>query len=164
MTTDALAPRPTVWPRATRAPATCRGPASPRSWRVSSTTCPRAEAPRGSPLDSSPPLGFTGRRPPRPVAPSSSSLAASPRGRRPREVGRRGRQPRVLPPRLEEGGADDAVGQLLHAEHEDGVVLTGANGARRQHQGGTAAGTTGLDVDDRHPRHPESAEHLVARG
>ena len=31
MTTDALAPRPTVWASATRAPCTCRGPAAPRS-------------------------------------------------------------------------------------------------------------------------------------
>ena len=31
MTTDALAPRPTVWPSPTRAPSTCRGPAVPRS-------------------------------------------------------------------------------------------------------------------------------------
>ena len=38
ITQDALAPRPTVWARPTRAPATWRAPASPRSWCTSSTT------------------------------------------------------------------------------------------------------------------------------
>ena len=41
-------------------------------------TWPSAEAPRGSPLLSRPPLGFTGRRPPSSVSPSASSLAWSP--------------------------------------------------------------------------------------
>ena len=43
--TQALAPRPITWASPTRAPATWRGPASPRSWRTSSTTWPRADAP-----------------------------------------------------------------------------------------------------------------------
>ena len=59
MVTLALAPRPMVWARATRAPGTWRGPAVPRSWPTSSTTWPRAEAPSGSPFDSSPPERFT---------------------------------------------------------------------------------------------------------
>ena len=78
ITTPALAPRPTVCDNATRAPSTWRGPHSPRSWRTSSTTCPSAEAPSGSPLESSPPLGLTGSRPPRVVAPESSSAAEPP--------------------------------------------------------------------------------------
>src|SRR3954454_12175286 len=83
MTTLALAPLPTVWPRAMRAPSTWRSPASPRSWRVSSTTWPRADAPRGSPFDSRPPLTFTGRRPPRPVAPPPVRFGPSPLGDHP---------------------------------------------------------------------------------
>ena len=42
MTQHALAPRPTVWARPTRAPSTWRAPASPRSWCTSSTTWPSA--------------------------------------------------------------------------------------------------------------------------
>src|SRR6476646_11024545 len=69
MTTAALAPRPTVWASATRAPSIWRGPAVPRSCWVSSTTWPSADAPSGSPFDSSPPDGFTGSVPPASVAP-----------------------------------------------------------------------------------------------
>ena len=58
-------------------------PASPRSWCTSSTTWPSADAPSGSPFDSSPPLGFTGRRPPIVVAPDASSFACSPGAQRP---------------------------------------------------------------------------------
>ena len=53
-------------------------PALPASWRTSSTTWPSAEAPSGSPLESSPPLGLTGRRPPSTVAPEFSSAAEPP--------------------------------------------------------------------------------------
>src|SRR5262249_56647157 len=40
ITTDALAPRPTVWPSATRAPSTCRDPACPCNCATSSTAGP----------------------------------------------------------------------------------------------------------------------------
>jgi hypothetical protein len=47
MVTQALAPLPMTWQRPVLAPSTWRTPAVPRSWRTISTTCPRAEAPRG---------------------------------------------------------------------------------------------------------------------
>ena len=50
------------------------------------------------------------------------------------EEGRRGGQARLLLPGLEEGGPDDPLGHLLGAEHEDGVVLPGPDGRRRQHR------------------------------
>src|ERR1019366_6083986 len=45
-----------------------------------------------------------------------------------------------------------------------GVVLAGLDRSRGQHERGSATGTSGLDVDDGHTRHPETAQHLVARG
>ncbi len=78
------------------------------------------------------------------------------------EERRRGGEAGLLLPRLEERRADDPLGHLLRAEHEDGVVLPGPDGGRREHQGGAAAGAARLDVDDRHARHAEPAKHLVA--
>ena len=83
ITTPAFAPRPTVCDSAVRAPSTWRAPHSPRSWRTSSTTWPSADAPSGSPLESRPPLGLTGRRPPSWVAPDSRSAAEPPGSHRP---------------------------------------------------------------------------------
>ena len=83
------------------------------------------------------------------------------RWRAEREVRGRRREPRLLAPRLEERRPDDALGHLLDAEHEHGVVLPGSDGAGREHQRGAAARAAGLDVDDRHAGQPERAEHLV---
>ena len=62
-----------------------------------------------------------------------------------------------LAPRLEEARADDALGHLLHAEHEHGVVLPGADRAGREPERGAAARAAGLDVDDRDARCGPSA-------
>ena len=80
ITHAALAPRPTVCARPTRAPSAWRGPASPRSWCTSSTTWPSADAPSGSPFYSSPPLGFTTGA--EVVAGAPSSFAWSPGAQR----------------------------------------------------------------------------------
>ena len=48
----------------TRAPATCRSPAAPRNCQVSSQTWAMACAGTASPKEASPPLTFTGIRPP----------------------------------------------------------------------------------------------------
>src|SRR5579885_1524431 len=82
-TTHALAPRPTVCPRATRAPSTWRASALPRSCQVSSTICPRAEAPSGSPFERSPPLGLTGSREPIVPPPLRTHSPPPPRGQKP---------------------------------------------------------------------------------
>ena len=59
----------------------CRAPACPRSCQTISVVWASPVAPVGWPLEMSPPLGFTGFRPPISVAPSSSSLGLHP-GRR----------------------------------------------------------------------------------
>ena len=76
--TQALAPRPMTWASATWAPSTWRTPAVPRSCRTSSTTWPSAEAPSGSPFDSSPPDGLMGSRPPIRASPRARMAAWSP--------------------------------------------------------------------------------------
>ena len=80
-----------------------------------------------------------------------------------REVGGSCGEPRLLPPRLEERGADDALGHLLDAEDERAVVLAGPDRAGRELQRGAAARAAGLDVDDGQPRERQRAEHLVPR-
>src|SRR5439155_23395761 len=67
-----LAVTPTV------APSTWRAPASPRSCHTTSHTCAIACAGIASPKHASPPLGFTGIRPPTVVAPERSNVSASP--------------------------------------------------------------------------------------
>src|SRR5690606_14993851 len=69
---------------AMRAPSTCRAPASPRSCATSSWIWPRPVAPTGCPLDSSPPDGFTGMRPPIVVSPRSETGPPSPKSQKPR--------------------------------------------------------------------------------
>jgi hypothetical protein len=76
----------------------------------------------------------------------------------------RRRQACLLLPRREERRADDALGHLLHAEHEHGVVLAGRDGARGHHDRRSAARAAGLDVDDRASGRPECVEDAVAGG
>ena len=90
--------------------------------------------------------------------PGFAQQALRPQG----EVGRRGREAGLLAPGFEERRADDALGHLLHPEHEHAVVLAGADRAGRELQRGAAARAAGLDVDDRHAGARERAEHLVA--
>ena len=64
---------PPFWVRATRAPSTWRGPASPRSCQVDSQIWAMPVAPIGWPLLSRPPLVLTGSSPSRRVRPEASS-------------------------------------------------------------------------------------------
>ena len=70
--------RPWLMVKPTLAPSAWRSPASPRSCQVSSHTWARAWAGTASPKQASPPLVFTGMRPPSVVSPSLSSFSASP--------------------------------------------------------------------------------------
>ena len=79
------------------------------------------------------------------------------------EIGRRGAEPRVLLPGLEERRPDHALGHLLQPEDEHGVIGTGADGPGPEHEGGPAAGAARFDVDDGHARHAQARQHLVAR-
>ena len=79
-----------------------------------------------------------------------------------REVGRRGREPRLLAPRLEERRADDTARHLLHAEHEHRVVPAARHLCGAESQGRAAARAAGLDVHGRHTREAERRQHLVA--
>lgn len=82
------------------APATCRSPATPRNCQVTSHTWAMAWAGTASPKEASPPLVFTGMRPPGPVGPCRSSFAASPSPYSPRSSYHwRGRIPGVPSPR-----------------------------------------------------------------
>lgn len=67
-----------LWASPTRAPATCRLPASPLNCHTSSATCAIPVAPRGCPLEIRPPDGFTTQRPPYVVAPDSTSSPDAP--------------------------------------------------------------------------------------
>lgn len=62
---------------------TCRPSARPRNCHVSSQTWAIACAGIASPKQASPPLGFTGTRPPRVVAPLRNSSSAPPISQRP---------------------------------------------------------------------------------
>src|SRR5665213_506347 len=81
-----------------------------------------------------------------------------------REVRGRGREAALLAPRFEERRADDALGHLLDPEDERAVVLAGPNRAGRELESSATARAPRFDVDDRHTREREGAEHLVARG
>ena len=61
--------------------ATWRGPASPRSCPTSSNTCPSPVAPIGWPLNSRPPEGLNGMRPPIRVSPRSAAGPPRPTGK-----------------------------------------------------------------------------------
>src|SRR5581483_7919069 len=75
---------PSVWVSPTRAPATWRGPASPRSCVAISAICAAPVAPIGWPLALSPPEVFTGIRPPRLVSPFSAAGPPVPGSKSPR--------------------------------------------------------------------------------
>jgi hypothetical protein len=78
MCTPQALPSPMTWARPTRAPSTCRAFASPRKcWQISQMLAMPVAA-IGCPLDSSPPLTFTGVLPSRQVAPELNRSTAPP--------------------------------------------------------------------------------------
>ena len=83
VTADTAVGPPMLWASATRAPSTWLVD-SPRSCSNSSTHCAMPVAPGGWPLAFSPPLGFTGSRPPTAVSPDSMSAAPPKRSQNPR--------------------------------------------------------------------------------
>ena len=94
------------------------------------------------------------------VRPGAGEQALGPQG----EVGRRGGQAGLLLPRLEERGADDALGHLLECR-TPAPCRTGPSrmAAARQLQRGAPRGAAGLHVDDGDAGHGQRGQHPVAR-
>lgn len=80
------------------------------------------------------------------------------------EVGGGGGEPGLFLPGGEERGADDPLGHLLDAEHEDAVVAARGDGLGAELEGGAAAGAAGFDVDDGRAREGQGTQHPVAGG